>query len=128
MNSIGLYIQYILQGACPLNIYCIAFPRCCCKWTDTDGIVFVLLLLSTVAFPFLAPLARVIPNKRRDEMNNFFINCIQKIIRQRDEQPVEEVQYVTELSCKNFCSFIKDGNGMKDSCYLSPFLFSVLDL
>uniref|UniRef100_A0A8C7J3B5 Thromboxane-A synthase n=1 Tax=Oncorhynchus kisutch TaxID=8019 RepID=A0A8C7J3B5_ONCKI len=42
------------------------------------------------AFPFLAPLARVIPNKRRDEMNNFFINCIQKIIRQRDEQPVEE--------------------------------------
>uniref|UniRef100_A0A673WII6 Thromboxane-A synthase n=1 Tax=Salmo trutta TaxID=8032 RepID=A0A673WII6_SALTR len=43
-----------------------------------------------IAFPFLAPLARVIPNKRRDEMNNFFINCIQKIIRQRDEQPVEE--------------------------------------
>nr|XP_029490467.1 thromboxane-A synthase-like [Oncorhynchus nerka] len=50
-----------------------------------------------IAFPFLAPLARVIPNKRRDEMNNFFVNCIQKIIRQRDEQPVEEVQCVTEL-------------------------------
>lgn len=44
-----------------------------------------------IAFPFLiAPLANIIPNKRRDDMNNFFISCIQKIIRQRDELPPEQ--------------------------------------
>ncbi|KAL0968495.1 hypothetical protein UPYG_G00267600 [Umbra pygmaea] len=43
-----------------------------------------------IAFPFLTPLARILPNKRRDDINKFFINCIKKIIRQRDQQPVEE--------------------------------------
>lgn len=44
-----------------------------------------------IAFPFLiAPLMSRIPNKRRDEMNGFFISCIQKIIRQRDEQPADQ--------------------------------------
>lgn len=44
-----------------------------------------------IAFPFLiAPLANIIPNKRRDDMNNFFTSCIQKIIRQRDELPPEQ--------------------------------------
>uniref|UniRef100_A0A8C8MIV7 Thromboxane-A synthase n=1 Tax=Oncorhynchus tshawytscha TaxID=74940 RepID=A0A8C8MIV7_ONCTS len=51
---------------------------------------FTPIMFVFIAFPFLIPLARFLPNKRRDEMNNFFINCIQKIIRQRDEQPVEE--------------------------------------
>ena len=37
-------------------------------------------------------------------------------------------RYSVLLSCKNFCSFIKDGNFMKDSFCLSSFLFSVLDL
>ncbi|XP_029952804.1 thromboxane-A synthase-like [Salarias fasciatus] len=49
----------------------------------------VLLLL--VAFPsILAPFARFLPNKKRDEMSQFFINSIQRIIRQRDEQPPEQ--------------------------------------
>ncbi|XP_030645925.1 thromboxane-A synthase [Chanos chanos] len=49
------------------------------------------ILLFFMAFPFLiGPLAGIIPNKRRDEMNGFFINCIQKIIKQRDELPVEQ--------------------------------------
>uniref|UniRef100_A0A3B1JLK7 Thromboxane-A synthase n=1 Tax=Astyanax mexicanus TaxID=7994 RepID=A0A3B1JLK7_ASTMX len=40
------------------------------------------------AFPFLIrPLSFIIPNKSRDEMNGFFISCIQKIIKQRDELP-----------------------------------------
>uniref|UniRef100_W5K0D8 Thromboxane-A synthase n=1 Tax=Astyanax mexicanus TaxID=7994 RepID=W5K0D8_ASTMX len=42
----------------------------------------------TLAFPFLIrPLSFIIPNKSRDEMNGFFISCIQKIIKQRDELP-----------------------------------------
>ncbi|KAI4901924.1 hypothetical protein NFI96_022516, partial [Prochilodus magdalenae] len=41
-----------------------------------------------MAFPALIrPLAALIPNKSRDEMNSFFISCIQKIIKQRDELP-----------------------------------------
>lgn len=45
-----------------------------------------------VAFPFIAaPLVRLIPNRRRDQMNQFFINSIQKIIKQREEQPPEQV-------------------------------------
>lgn len=49
-----------------------------------------------VAFPFItAPLARFLPNKRRDQMNHFFINTIQKIIKQREEQPAEEVNLMT---------------------------------
>uniref|UniRef100_A0A667YCW1 Thromboxane-A synthase n=1 Tax=Myripristis murdjan TaxID=586833 RepID=A0A667YCW1_9TELE len=49
------------------------------------------IFLLFIAFPFImAPLAGFIPNKRRDEMNNFFISCIQKIIKQRDEQPPEQ--------------------------------------
>uniref|UniRef100_A0A8B9KQ09 Thromboxane-A synthase n=1 Tax=Astyanax mexicanus TaxID=7994 RepID=A0A8B9KQ09_ASTMX len=41
-----------------------------------------------MAFPFLIrPHNSIIPNKSRDEMNGFFISCIQKIIKQRDELP-----------------------------------------
>lgn len=49
------------------------------------------ILLFFMAFPFLAaPMAKLLPNERRDKMNNFFINSIQKIIKQREEQPPEE--------------------------------------
>ena len=48
-----------------------------------------------VAFPSItAPLAGLIPNKRRDQMNQFFINSIQKIITQREEQPPEQVKLI----------------------------------
>uniref|UniRef100_A0AAY4DNX4 Thromboxane-A synthase n=1 Tax=Denticeps clupeoides TaxID=299321 RepID=A0AAY4DNX4_9TELE len=43
------------------------------------------LIFLFVAFPVLGPLIRILPSKRREEMNGFFINSIQKIIRQRDE-------------------------------------------
>ncbi|XP_022058060.2 thromboxane-A synthase [Acanthochromis polyacanthus] len=49
------------------------------------------IMMVFIAFPFImAPLARFIPNKRRDQMNQFFINSIQKIIKQREEQPPEQ--------------------------------------
>ncbi|XP_068170278.1 thromboxane-A synthase-like [Antennarius striatus] len=49
---------------------------------------FVLLSL---AFPFIATiLERFIPNKKEDQTNQFFINCIQEIIRQREEQAPEK--------------------------------------
>lgn len=48
--------------------------------------------VSIVAFPFIAaPLAEIVPNKRRDQMNHFFTNTIQKIIKQREEQPPDQV-------------------------------------
>lgn len=51
-----------------------------------------------VAFPFItAPLVRLIPNKRRDQMNQFFINSIQKIIKQREEEPPEQVNLMDIL-------------------------------
>lgn len=49
------------------------------------------IMLLFVAFPLvLAPVARLIPNKKRDQMNQFFIKSIQKIIKQREEQPPEQ--------------------------------------
>ncbi|XP_076027757.1 thromboxane-A synthase [Genypterus blacodes] len=49
------------------------------------------IMLLFIAFPFiLAPLASLIPNKRRDTMNQFFIGIIQKIIKQREEEPPEQ--------------------------------------
>lgn len=49
------------------------------------------IMLLLIAFPFiLAPVARLIPNKRRHQMNQFFIHSIQKIIKQREEQPPEQ--------------------------------------
>lgn len=55
-----------------------------------------------VAFPFImAPLAGLIPNKRRDEMNQFFIRSIKKIIKQREEQSPDEVNVF--ISCYLLC-------------------------
>ncbi|XP_028264307.1 thromboxane-A synthase [Parambassis ranga] len=49
------------------------------------------MILFAMAFPFImVPLMRFIPSKRRDGMNNFFINIIHKIIKQREEQPPEQ--------------------------------------
>ncbi|KAM9807722.1 thromboxane-A synthase [Neosynchiropus ocellatus] len=49
------------------------------------------IMLLFVAFPQLAaPLVKILPNKRRDQMNNFFIHSIQRIVKQREEQPPEE--------------------------------------
>ncbi|KTG33904.1 hypothetical protein cypCar_00004520 [Cyprinus carpio] len=49
------------------------------------------LMLFFMAFPcLLQPLAGLLPNKSRDEMNSFFIKCIQKMIKQRDDLPPEQ--------------------------------------
>ncbi|TRY82831.1 hypothetical protein DNTS_022047 [Danionella cerebrum] len=49
---------------------------------------FMIFLL---AFPFLLrPIAGLLPNKSRDEMNSFFIQCIQKMIKQRDDLPPDQ--------------------------------------
>ncbi|XP_056907891.1 thromboxane-A synthase isoform X3 [Takifugu flavidus] len=49
------------------------------------------IMLFFAAFPSLAaPLVGIIPNKKRDNMNHFFIRTIQKIIKQREEQPPEQ--------------------------------------
>lgn len=49
------------------------------------------LLLVFIAFPFLIdPLVRIVPNKRRDQLNNFFIGFIKNMIKQREEQPPNE--------------------------------------
>uniref|UniRef100_A0A672LTL8 Hydroperoxy icosatetraenoate dehydratase n=1 Tax=Sinocyclocheilus grahami TaxID=75366 RepID=A0A672LTL8_SINGR len=49
------------------------------------------LMIFFMAFPFvLQPLAGLLPNKSRDEMNSFFIQCIQKMIKQRDDLPPEQ--------------------------------------
>ncbi|XP_072564339.1 thromboxane-A synthase-like [Paramormyrops kingsleyae] len=42
-------------------------------------------------FPFLiAPLAQLLPNKSRYEMNSFFIGCIKVMIKQRDKLPASQ--------------------------------------
>lgn len=49
--------------------------------------IFMLFL----AFPvIMAPVAKFIPNKRRNQMDQFFINNIQRIIQQREAQPPEQ--------------------------------------
>ncbi|CAB1322960.1 unnamed protein product [Coregonus sp. 'balchen'] len=75
---------------------------------------FTPIMFVFIAFPFLIPLARVLPNKRRDEMNNFFINCIQKIISQRDEQPVEERR-------RDFLQLMLDTRSSKECVSLEHF-------
>uniref|UniRef100_A0AAQ4R993 Thromboxane-A synthase n=1 Tax=Gasterosteus aculeatus aculeatus TaxID=481459 RepID=A0AAQ4R993_GASAC len=68
-----------------------------------------------VAFPFItAPLARFLPNKRRDQMNHFFINTIQKIIKQREEQPAEERR-------RDFLQLMLDARTSKECVSLEHF-------
>lgn len=75
MGEIGLSCHHYLEFP-HLKTYCIVCPA---------------------AFPSLAaPLVGIIPNKRRDDMNHFFIRTIQKIIKQREEQPPEQVNHSFE--------------------------------
>ncbi|XP_039471651.1 thromboxane-A synthase-like isoform X2 [Oreochromis aureus] len=73
------------------------------------------ILLFFMAFPFLAaPMAKFIPNERRDKMNNFFINSIQKIIKQREAQPPEERR-------RDFLQLMLDARTTKESVSLEHF-------
>ncbi|XP_071756411.1 thromboxane-A synthase-like [Centroberyx gerrardi] len=49
------------------------------------------ITLLFIAFPsILAPVVEFLPNKRQNQINNFFSSSIKKIIKQRDEQPPEQ--------------------------------------
>ncbi|XP_023271261.1 thromboxane-A synthase [Seriola lalandi dorsalis] len=73
------------------------------------------IMLFFIAFPFImAPLAGLIPNKRRDQMNQFFINSIQRIIKQRDEQPPEQRR-------RDFLQLMLDARISKESVSLENF-------
>ncbi|XP_054632526.1 thromboxane-A synthase isoform X1 [Dunckerocampus dactyliophorus] len=66
------------------------------------------IMMFFIAFPHIvAPLAGLIPNKRRSQMNNFFINSIQRIIRQREEQPPEQRR-------RDFLQLMLDARGSKE--------------
>ncbi|XP_042351719.1 thromboxane-A synthase [Plectropomus leopardus] len=73
------------------------------------------IMLFFISFPFImAPLAKLIPNKRRDQMNGFFINSIQKIIKQREEQPPEQRR-------RDFLQLMLDARTSKESVSLEHF-------
>lgn len=73
------------------------------------------IMLFFIAFPFImAPLAKLIPNKRRDQMNKFFIDSIQKIIKQREEQPPEQRR-------QDFLQLMLDARTSKESVSLEHF-------
>lgn len=42
----------------------------------------------------MVPLARILPNKNRDELNGFFNKLIRNVIALRDQQAAEEVKYL----------------------------------
>ncbi|XP_041966892.1 thromboxane-A synthase isoform X2 [Alosa sapidissima] len=72
-------------------------------------IVFVFIM-----FPFLIPVLRFLPNKNRDDMNTFFISCIQKMIRQRDELPPEQRR-------RDFLQLMLDSRTSKECVSLEHF-------
>lgn len=52
--------------------------------------------LFQVSFPsIMVPLARILPNKNRDELNGFFNKLIRNVIALRDKQAAEEVRILT---------------------------------
>ncbi|XP_037623470.1 thromboxane-A synthase [Sebastes umbrosus] len=73
------------------------------------------IVLFSIAFPLIfVPLAGLIPNKRRDQMNHFFINSIQKIIKQREEQPPEQKR-------RDFLQLMLDARTSKECVSLEHF-------
>ncbi|XP_072256053.1 thromboxane-A synthase [Pyxicephalus adspersus] len=49
------------------------------------------VILLTLAFPFIMiPIARHLPNKKRDQINSFFRKTIREMIALRDQQPANE--------------------------------------
>ncbi|XP_005930400.1 thromboxane-A synthase [Haplochromis burtoni] len=73
------------------------------------------ILLLFFAFPsIMVPLSRFIPSKRQDKMNNFFINSIHKIIKQREEQPPEQRR-------RDFLQLILDARATEECVSLEHF-------
>ncbi|XP_026550826.1 thromboxane-A synthase [Notechis scutatus] len=56
-----------------------------------EPLIFKPLLILAVAFPFIMiPLLRILPNKKRDEVNGFFISLIKNMITLRNQQDPNE--------------------------------------
>ncbi|XP_020656156.3 thromboxane-A synthase [Pogona vitticeps] len=81
----------------------VAFGTCVDSWTNPSHIfvkntrtflepaISKPLLFLTIAFPFIMiPLCRILPNKKRAEVNGFFINAIKNTIAFRDQQDPNE--------------------------------------
>lgn len=49
----------------------------------------------------MVPLARILPNKNRDELNGFFNKLIRNVIALRDQQAAEEVTYFNRTQRRN---------------------------
>ncbi|XP_038146923.1 thromboxane-A synthase [Cyprinodon tularosa] len=73
------------------------------------------IMLVFMAFPHIfAPIARFLPNKRRDQMNGFFTSIIQKIIQQREEQPPSQRR-------RDFLQLMLDARSGKEAVSLEHF-------
>lgn len=73
------------------------------------------IMMFFIAFPFIAiHLLGFIPNKRREQMNSFFINSIKKMIQQREEQPPEQRR-------RDFLQLMLDARTSKESASLEQF-------
>ena len=60
------------------------------------------VFLFQVSFPsIMVPLARILPNKKRDEVNGFFNKLIRNVIALRDQQAAEEVTYFNRTQLRN---------------------------
>ncbi|XP_025054707.1 thromboxane-A synthase [Alligator sinensis] len=65
------------------------FVKNCKKFFEISLLRPILIL--TIAFPFImVPLIRILPNKKRDEINRFFIKAIKNMNALRDQQDVHE--------------------------------------
>lgn len=49
----------------------------------------------------MVPLARILPNKKRDELNSFFNKLIRNVIALRDQQAAEEVTCFNRTQLRN---------------------------
>lgn len=60
------------------------------------------VFLFQVSFPsVMVPLARILPNKNRDELNGFFNKLIRNVIALRDQQAAEEVTCFNRTQLRN---------------------------
>lgn len=65
------------------------------------------VFLFQVSFPsIMVPLARILPNKNRDELNGFFNKLIRNVIALRDQQAAEEVTILIGRSLETEWSLI----------------------
>ncbi|XP_017274470.1 thromboxane-A synthase [Kryptolebias marmoratus] len=73
------------------------------------------LVVVSFLFPaIMAPFVRFVPNKKRIELDNFFISIIHKIIMQREEQPPDQRR-------RDFLQLMLDARNSQESVSLEHF-------